>query len=70
VKIAGEMAAFDALRRMFHLTPSRVLFKYGQAAYDIDYSQMERKNASLSEFKLSQFNDLQNEAIVRNAITV
>ena len=42
------MAAYDALRRIFRLTPSLMIFKYGQPAYNIDYNQMNEKHFSLS----------------------
>ncbi|RWS08841.1 39S ribosomal protein L44-like protein [Dinothrombium tinctorium] len=52
VSIAREMAAYDALRRMFKLTPASTLFKFGKDAYNIDFGSSSQEYSLLNEWKL------------------
>lgn len=56
VEIAKQMADLDALRKLFHLTPSQVLLRFGPKAYDLDLSQSNKETLSLSEWTTSRLN--------------
>ena len=47
------MADLDALRRLFHLNPSQILFKFGPKAYNIDLSQSTQESVDLNEWSTS-----------------
>ncbi|XP_074601197.1 mitochondrial ribosomal protein L44 [Brevipalpus obovatus] len=57
IEIAEEMAAYDALRRFFGLTPGKVIFKFGKNAYNLDYESKKDEHPSFSEWKLSLFEE-------------
>ncbi|XP_054155229.1 39S ribosomal protein L44, mitochondrial-like, partial [Oppia nitens] len=50
IELAKQMADLDALRNLFHLKTSQMLFKFGPKAYDIDLSQTKRESLYLSEW--------------------
>jgi large subunit ribosomal protein L44 len=49
---AEEMAAFDALKRMFKIRPGEYIFRFGTEAYDLDYDSCKQGNSSLSTWGL------------------
>lgn len=49
------MAAYDSLRRFFHLTPAKAVFKYGEPAYKLNYGIKVEENLSIAEWKPSFF---------------
>lgn len=53
--IAEEMAAVDALKRMFEIRPSDFVFKFGKPAYDLNYAACEQENQHLSAWTSGHF---------------
>jgi len=53
IAIAKDMAAHDALRRMFRLTQSRKPLAYGEEAYNLDLNDFNSPNQSLIQWKSS-----------------
>lgn len=49
---AEEMAAFDALKRMFKIRPGDYVFRFGTEAYDLDFESCTQGNSSLSTWGL------------------
>lgn len=47
---AEEMAAFDALKRMFEIRSGDFVFKYGTDAYDLDYESCKRENSRIKDW--------------------
>lgn len=45
---AEEMAAFDALKRMFKIRPADFVFKYGADAYELDYDSCKQENSRIN----------------------
>ena len=50
LEIAEEMAAFEALKRLFEVRPSDFVFKFGQCAHNLNYTAHNRPNPSISEW--------------------
>lgn len=50
---AQEMAAYDSLRRMFRLTTASTLFKYGAAAYELDYDSFSAPGRPIAEWSIA-----------------
>jgi large subunit ribosomal protein L44 len=55
LEVAEEMAAYDALMRMFEIRPSDYVFKFGPRAYDLQYDAFDGENAPLAEWSSSLF---------------
>ncbi|CAG2115206.1 unnamed protein product [Medioppia subpectinata] len=53
IEIGKQMAELDALRRLFRLQASEVLFKFGPKAYDIDMSESSKETLHLDEWSPS-----------------
>jgi dsRNA-specific ribonuclease len=54
IEQATEMAAYESLRRIFALTNAQTLFKYGKAAYDLNYETFSGPSVSLQDWTISQ----------------
>lgn len=46
------MAAYDCLRRMFNLNAANMVYKFGEAAYDLDYQKFSEPYQSIDNFKI------------------
>ena len=47
---AEEMAAFDALKRMFKIRPGDFVFRFGTEAYDLDFKSCKQENSRLNSW--------------------
>jgi large subunit ribosomal protein L44 len=59
LEVAEEMAAYDALRKLFGIRPAEVVYEFGPRAYDMDFSPSNKEHMTLINWRSHPSSDEQ-----------